>query len=114
MQRGKYSLFGSAHITVHDVDALPEQTGTSGFIGESYIDFTELEPLSEPKTVNIANNIGSTDIILPANIPVDVNCEVTIGETACPEETQNADADSALLTINVTQRVGSVSAYYAE
>ena len=114
VQRGKYSLFGSAHITVHDVDALPEQTGTSGFIGESYIDFTELEPLSEPKTVNIANNIGSTDIILPANIPVDVNCEVTIGETACPKETQNADADSALLTINVTQRVGSVSAYYAE
>ena len=113
VQRGKYSMFGSAHITVYDIDTLPEQTGTNGFIGESYIDFTDLEPLSEPKTVNIANNIGSTDIILPENVPVDINCKVNIGEAACPEERQNADTDSALLTINVSQRVGSVSAYYA-
>ncbi|PLA15077.1 PspC domain-containing protein [Corynebacterium riegelii] len=110
---GNYSRFGSAYITVYDVDALPEQTGTSGFIGESYIDFTELEPLSEPKTVNIANNIGRTDIILPQNVPVDITCKVNIGEAACPEERQNADKDGELLTINVQQRIGSVSAYYA-
>lgn len=110
---GNYSRFGSAYITVYDVDELPDQMGTSGFIGESYIDFTELEPLSEPKTVNIANNIGSTDIILPENVPVDINCKVNIGEAACPEERQNADKDGALLTINVQQRIGSVSAYYA-
>ncbi|WP_051952129.1 PspC domain-containing protein [Corynebacterium ureicelerivorans] len=114
VRHGNYSRFGSANITVHDVDKLPDQMGTSGFIGESYLDLTELEPLSEPKTVDIANNIGRTDVILPTNIPVDVNCEVTIGETVCPEETQNADKDSALLTINVTQRIGSVSAYYGE
>ena len=110
---GNYSRFGSAYITVYDVDELPDPMGTPDFIGESYIDFTDLEPLSEPKTVNIANNIGSTDIILPENVPVDINCKVNIGEAACPEERQNADTDSALLTINVSQRVGSVSAYYA-
>ena len=38
---------------------------------------------------------------------------MNIGEAACPEERQNADKDGALLTINVQQRVGSVSAYYA-
>ena len=50
---------------------------------------------------------------MPNNVPVDVHCETTIGDTVCPEERQNADKDGELLTINVSQRVGSVSAYYA-
>ncbi|GAA3514510.1 PspC domain-containing protein [Corynebacterium pilbarense] len=111
---GNYSRFGSAHITVSDEAALPDIMRPNGFVGDAFLDLTELEPLSEPKTVTLENPIGRTDITLPNNVPVDVNCEVTIGETACPEETQNADTDSALLTINVKQRVGSVSAYYAE
>lgn len=111
---GNYSRFGSAHITVEHEAALSDIKRPNGFVGDTFLDLTELEPLSEPRTITLENPIGRTDITLPDKVPVDVNCEVTIGETACPEETQNADADSALLTINVTQRVGSVSAYYAE
>lgn len=76
----------------------------------------ELEPLREPKTVEVSNTIGKVEVIQPKpnNVPVDVNCAVIIGETACPEETQNADKGSALLTINVKQRLGSVSGYYSE
>ncbi|MCG7288890.1 MULTISPECIES: PspC domain-containing protein [unclassified Corynebacterium] len=110
---GNYSRFGSSHITVEYEAALSDIKRPNGFVGDTFLDLTELEPLSEPRTITLENPIGRTDITLPDNVPVDVNCEVTIGETACPEETQNADADSALLTINVTQRVGSVSAYYA-
>jgi len=113
LRDGDYGRFGSANITVYDIDTLPDQPGVNGFVGETYLDLSELEPLREPKTVEVSNTIGKVDVILPNNVPVDVNCQVTIGETACPEETQNADKDSALLTINVTQRVGSVSAYYA-
>ena len=111
---GNYSRFGSAHITVDHEAALSDIKRPNGFVGDTFLDLTELEPLSEPKTVTLENPIGRTDITLPNNVPVDVNCQVTIGETACPEETQNADTDSALLTINVKQRVGSVSAYYRE
>lgn len=111
---GNYSRFGSAHITVEYEAALSDIKRPNGFVGDTFLDLTELEPLSEPRTITLENPIGHTDITLPDKVPVDVNCQVTIGETACPEETQNADADSALLTINVKQRVGSVSAYYAE
>ena len=111
---GDYGRFGSAHITVDHEAALSDIKRPNGFVGDTFLDLTELEPLSEPKTVTLENPIGRTDITLPNNVPVDVNCQVTIGETACPEETQNADKDSALLTINVTERIGSVSAYYEE
>ena len=111
---GNYSKFGSAHITVSDEAALSDIMRPNGFVGDTFLDLTELEPLSEPKTVTLENPIGRTDITLPDNVPVEVHCEVTIGETACPQDTQNADTDGELLTINVTQRAGSVSAHFAE
>ena len=39
-----------------------------------------------PKTIDISNAIGKVEVILPDNIPVDVNCAVTIGETICPRK----------------------------
>ncbi|WPJ93864.1 LiaF domain-containing protein [Corynebacterium sp. UMB2355A] len=86
----------------------------NNLIGETHLDLSSLAPLDEPKTVNIANGVGEIEIILPNNVPVDVHCEATIGETTCPQGKQNADKDGELLTINVKQRVGSVSAYFAD
>lgn len=63
--------------------------------------------------MEFTNGVVELEVILPNNVPVEVHCQTTIGETACPPERQNADKDGALLTLNVTQRVGSVSAYYA-
>lgn len=104
------SRIGETHLSFEDANSIPD---INNLVGETTIDLSSLEPFDEPKTVEIGNVMGEVEVILPDNIPVDVNCHVTIGETACPAETQNADKDSALLTINVTQRVGSVSAYYA-
>ena len=109
LRLGNYGKFANADITVSDIDQLPD---LDGFIKETHLDLSQLEPLDEPRTVNISNVIGRTDITLPDNVPVDVHCKVTFGDTACPEKTQNADSDGELLTINVTQRAGSVSAYY--
>lgn len=110
LRTGAIGDFGVANVTVNSAEAMPEFKHR---IGEARIDLSHMEPPKEPTTIELSNTIGKVDVILPNNVPVDVNCQVTIGETACPEETQNADKDSALLTINVTQRVGSVSAYYA-
>ncbi|OFT31623.1 hypothetical protein HMPREF3171_01880 [Corynebacterium sp. HMSC08F01] len=107
---GSIGNYGVANVSAYSAEAIPEFKHN---IGEARIDLTKLEPLSEPKTINISNGVGKIDLKLPNHIPVDVNCKVNIGEAACPEERQNADTDSALLTINVSQRVGSVSAYYA-
>ena len=101
---------GEIHLSFEDADSIPD---INNLVGETTIDLSNLAPLDEPKTINISNGVGKIDIILPENVPVDINCKVTIGETTCPEERQNADKDNELLTINVKQRVGSISAYYA-
>lgn len=111
LRLGNYGKFGSADITVSDIDQLPD---LDRFIGETRLDLSELEPLDTPRTVEISNVAGNVEIILPDNVPVDVHCDVTVGDTACPEKTQNADSDGELLTINVSQRAGSVSAHLAE
>lgn len=111
LRLGNYGKFGSSDITVSDIDQLPDLDRS---IGETRLDLSELEPLDTPHTVEISNVAGNVEIILPDNVPVDVSCKVTFGDTACPDDTQNADTDGELLTINVTQRAGSVSAHFAE
>lgn len=108
---GNYSRFGSADVTVRNIDQVPD---LDEVMGETRLDLSRIEPLSDPRALDIRKVAGTVEITLPEDIPVDVNCEVTIGETACPDETQNADMDGGLLTINVRQFAGSVSAYYGE
>lgn len=107
----RFGPIGSADLKFNDVEAIPDY---ETLIGGTRIDLSDLEPLTGPKTVEFRNGVGELDVILPNNVPVNVSCKVNIGQAACPQGTQNADKDSAPLTINVTQRVGSVSAYYAE
>lgn len=99
------------HVSFEDANSIPD---ISNLGGETTIDLSGLKPLDEPKTVNFDNGVGEINIILPNNVPVDVHCEATVGEITCPQGKQNADKDGELLTINVKQRVGSVSAYFAE
>ena len=105
------SRIGEMHLSFEDAASIPD---LNNLIGETHLDLSSLAPLDEPKTVNIANGVGEIEIILPNNVPVDVHCEATVGEITCPQGKQNADKDGELLTINVKQRVGSVSAYFAE
>ena len=100
---------GTKAITVYDADALnPVQT----FAGAVTVDLRELAPLDQEATLDITNNIGTIDIKLPENIPVEVRCVTDMGDVACPNSVQNADGDGKLLRINAHQRVGSITATY--
>ena len=111
LRTGAIGDFGVANVTANSAEAMPEFKHR---IGEARIDLSHMKPPEEPTTIELSNGFGKIDLKLPTDVPLVVNCDAKIGRASCPEETQNADADSALLTINVTQRVGSVSAYYAE
>ena len=111
LRTGAIGDFGVANVTATSAESMPEFKHR---IGEARIDLSHIEPPEEPTTIELSNGFGKIDLKLPTDVPLVVNCDAKIGRASCPEETQNADADSALLTINVTQRVGSVSAYYAE
>ena len=111
LRTGAIGDFGVANVTANSAEAMPEFKHR---IGEARIDLSHMKPPEEPTTIELSNGFGKIDLKLPTDVPLVVNCDAKIGRASCPEETQNADADSALLTINVTQRVGTVSAYYAE
>ncbi|MFC3796099.1 PspC domain-containing protein [Corynebacterium tuscaniense] len=108
---GVADRIGEVHLTYEDAGSIPD---VNNLVGELRVDLSDLAPLKEPKTVNFNNGIGEINIILPSNVPVEVHCQATIGETTCPTGKQNADKDGELLTINVEHRIGSVSAQFAE
>lgn len=101
--------YGVANVSAYSAEAMREYKHN---IGEARIDLSRLEPLDEPVTVELRNGIGKIDLKLPNDVPFVVNCDATIGSANCPEGKQNADKDGELLTINVKQRIGSVSADY--
>lgn len=111
LRTGAIGDFGVANVTATSAESMPEFKHR---IGEARIDLSHIEPPEEPTTIELSNGFGKIDLKLPTDVPLIVNCDAKIGRASCPEEIQNADKDSALLTINVTQRVGSVSAYYGE
>mgnify|MGYP002719564522 FL=1 len=107
----RFGPVGSADLKFNDVESIPDY---QALVGETRIDLSDLEPLEEPKTLEFNNGVGELDVVLPNNVPVEVNCKVNIGETACPQGKQNADKEGEMLTLYVSQRVGSVSAYFEE
>ncbi|MCZ9293913.1 PspC domain-containing protein [Corynebacterium meitnerae] len=108
---GVSDRIGEVHLAYEDAQSIPD---VNNLVGEMNVDLSNLAPLKEPKTVNFNNGIGEINILLPNNVPVEVHCQTSIGETTCPSGKHNADKDGELLTINVKHRIGSVSAQFAE
>lgn len=98
-------------LTFEDAESIPD---IDGFVGSQRIDLSRLEPLKEPKTVNVSILVGQLDVVLPSNAPVEVHCTTSIGDTDCPLGKQNEDKDGELLTVNLTQRVGAITATLPE
>lgn len=99
---------GDLTLTYEDVDTIPDLHRLAGDIT---LDLRELEPLDSPATIEIGNYFGNIDILLPENVPVEMRCEVGAGSTRCPSNTVNKVADGELLTIDVRQYMGAVTAH---
>lgn len=107
---GRYGPIGQDYNLTYDfAEAIPD---IKNLAGDIELDLTELEPLEEPKTITIRNGTGLISVALPHNVPVEVHCKVDIGDEECPDGKQNTGKNGELLTINVTQRAGTVSAFY--
>ncbi|MDU0478766.1 PspC domain-containing protein [Staphylococcus chromogenes] len=78
-------------------------------VGNADLDFSNLAPLTDERTVNIDTGVGNVDIYLPKHNPVKLECDTGVGNSNCVSGTYHTDADGKLLTIHVDHGVGNVT-----
>lgn len=105
-----WSRFGQTIIAFPDAEGIhPVNT----YVGELTVDLTDLQPMKEPVTLDISQKVGSVEVLMPdEKVRARVNCDVDVGDTACPPE--EIDGDGELLTINIHQNVGSIQVAWAK
>lgn len=103
-----WSRFGQASMHIESADLLDP---IDNQIGNVTVFLTDLEPIETPTTFDVNSNVGAIEIFLPEKHgPIDVNCTVNVGDTACPKKRIESNLDGAgeLLTLNLHQKVGSI------
>lgn len=105
-----WSRFGQTIIAFPDAEGIhPVNT----YVGELTVDLTDLQPMKEPVTLDISQKVGSVEVLMPdEKVRARVNCDIDVGDTACPPE--EIDGDGELLTINIHQNVGSIQVAWAK
>ena len=69
---------------------------------------TGLDTLDEERTINIDAGIGSINLSLPEDTPVNVRCDYGIGKNDCVDITH----EDAMLTINLDSGIGTTNIDY--
>lgn len=85
------------------------QSTYKGELGPFTVDFRELPPLEESRTVDIHGGIGPVTINLPTAVPVELTCEQGLGEMDCRNGTYNDRASGGTLTLNIQGGIGPVT-----
>ena len=73
-------------------------------IGKLTLDLRELE-LDSPRTVTVDNGIGATEVYLPDNLPIAIECDAGIGESNCVPRTD----PGAKLTLIIDNGIGTTT-----
>lgn len=82
------------------------QASYNAGIGETTVDFRELGPLESSQEVRVDGGVGELEIYLPANVPVELNCESGLGETNCTPGSYNEDAEGEMLQLRIDSGIG--------
>lgn len=77
-----------------------------GHIGETRVDFSGLTQLTETENVVISGGVGELEVWLPAEVPVQLECDAGIGETNCTAGSYNEDAEGETLWLTINSGVG--------
>lgn len=80
-------------------------------VGNLHLDMRDLAQLSTDKTVRVDNGVGNITVILPAEVPVRLECDNGIGSTNCEPGLYN-QGPGHVLTLNVDNGVGDVHIEY--
>ena len=80
-----------------------------GGMGNMTINLTDLEPLTKDTEVDISGGMGNVEVLLPHNVPVNVNCNSGLGKVDCTSGHTNKDAKGKTLTLDVDGGLGNVT-----
>lgn len=99
---------GDIEIKVDELEMLPP---IRRVVGETTLDLSSIEPLEQESVLEVGNYVGTTNIVLPENVPVYVKCDVGIGTASCPNPTEliNEGAEGEALVIDARQFIGSIA-----
>lgn len=103
----EYRAVGVVSMNVTDESELRESYDFG--VGNADLDFSELAPLDEERSVTIDTGIGNVDIYLPKHNPVKLECDTGVGDTNCNPGTYHAEEPGQLLTLHVDHGVGNVT-----
>ncbi|MDJ0422860.1 PspC domain-containing protein [Dietzia kunjamensis] len=74
-------------------------------VGTVTVDMRELE-LDRDRSYSITNEVGEVRVLLPDGLAVQADCRTEIGSVDCPDPP--ADTDGPVLTLDITNEMGSV------
>lgn len=80
-------------------------------VGNLEVDLRDLEPLSTDRTIRIDNGIGNVDLILPAEVPVHLECNNGVGNSECQPGLHNP-SEGHVLTIKIDNGIGNIGVTY--
>lgn len=100
---GGWESIGSQEVTITDPVQL--ETPLSNELGSITVDLRGLE-LDRDRDFRITNEVGSVRVLLPTGLDVDANCRSDVGSVDCPDP--SADTDGPVLTLDISNNVGSV------
>lgn len=76
--------------------------------GTAYFDLGDLAPLDKETTVNVYVRNGGVSMILPKDVPVELQCDIKDGEGECPTDRYNPDASGEALRMKLDVTGGKV------
>ncbi|GAB3087411.1 PspC domain-containing protein [Corynebacterium aquatimens] len=103
---GVIGRIGDTTITYHEGDDLER---VNSWVGSVTLDLSDIGTQEKAQKLEVGNYIGSINITLPKDVPVDVTCASSIGENNCPAGTMNKDAKGETITIDARQFLGEIT-----
>ncbi|MDO5077100.1 hypothetical protein [Corynebacterium sp.] len=76
--------------------------------GTAYFDLGDLEPLDNETTVTVHVRNGGVSVILPKDVPVELQCDIKDGEGDCSADRYNPDASGEVLRMKLDVTGGKV------
>ncbi|MGN7225008.1 PspC domain-containing protein [Dietzia maris] len=100
---GGWETFGDERVEITSPAQL--DTPVTHEVGTVTVDMRELE-LDRDRSYSITNEVGEVRVLLPDGLAVQADCRTEIGSVDCPDPP--ADTDGPVLTLDITNEMGSV------
>lgn len=80
-------------------------------VGKTTVDLRQLGELDNSEHVEVTGGVGTLDVYLPENIPIELACESGLGNLICDSGTYNKDAAGETLSVSINSGIGNTEVH---